>query len=64
MKTLVTVEFSNSSYNYTTEVNPNCTDAEIKGYFVGAAFDVAGIFVRKEIIKICKSVSIKRIINI
>jgi hypothetical protein len=38
--TSVTVVFEDAKYNYTTSVNPNCTDEEIKEYFCGKMFDV------------------------
>lgn len=34
------VKFSNEKYNYTTSVNGNLTDDEIKNYFIGKYFNL------------------------
>ena len=34
------VKFEDSKYNYETSINPNCTDENIKKYFVGVCFNV------------------------
>ena len=36
----VKVMFADSQYDYTTSVNPQVTDEELKKYFVGAVFNL------------------------
>lgn len=52
----VKVLFENSNNNYTTSVNPDCTDEEIRQYFVGQYLDV-GSYPTENLQK-CKDVEI------
>ena len=37
------VQFTNEKYNYKTSVNGQCSDEEIKAYFVGQSVNFGGI---------------------
>ena len=37
------VQFKNEKYNYKTSVNGQCSDEEIKAYFVGESINFGGI---------------------
>ena len=37
------VQFKNEKYNYKTSVNGQCSDEEIKAYFVGQKFNMGGM---------------------
>ncbi len=34
------IKFKNEKYNYSTNINPKCTNKEIKTYFVNTVFNV------------------------
>ena len=52
----VKVKFKNAKYNYTTSVNPQCSDEEIQKYFVGTVFNVGSF--PEEIMETCTSIEI------
>lgn len=44
------VKFEDEKYNYSTSINPNCTDQSIKDYFVGKKFNMGRV---KDDLQLC-----------
>ena len=60
MKKIVHIYFENPEYNYATQVNPLCSDAEISDYFrVGTTLNMGNVTDDMQTIKAIKIEHIK-----